>query len=122
VRSLSYEEQVSELFQAGWRLDDIASLTPWSRRALFLPRDQTGRLVRDEDQDGDELPAHVKVNKQGMRIVGNSRCSLEEATKMVNQRRGFSKAKADELWKRWEADNPEMGLGGVKRRKKKRKG
>jgi len=115
-RPLSYEEQVSELFQAGWKIDDIARLTPWTRRALFLPRDDQGRLIRKAEDTG--IPSHVKFGRDGNRLVGK-RMTLEQVFREANKARGFSDKKIDEGWQAYKDANPKMGKGGDGRPRRK---
>jgi hypothetical protein len=115
-RPLTYCEQVSELLHNGWRLADIASLTPWSRKALFMPRDETGRLKREDPT----LPEHVKVDSRGMRTVSKGRrTTLEDAYRRKNKAMGVSKERIDAGWQRFLEANPNMGRGGIKGRKKR---
>ncbi len=113
---MTYEEQVSELFQANWRMADIASLTPWIRRALFLPRDKYGRLKR-EDPD---LPPGVEVDDDGKRVIKGKRATLAQVFKQVNLERGLSLDQIKDAWAKFREQNPDMGKGGKRERRKLR--
>ena len=104
---------MSELFAAGWKIDDIASLTPWTRRALFLPRDEYGKLVRRSEDTG--LPDHIKLDRHGNRIAVGRRMTLEMIFREANKRRGFSDKEIEEGWQAYKDANPRMGKGGPQR-------
>lgn len=97
-------------------MPDIAGLTPYIRRALFLPRDKFGRLLRDDPG----MPAHVKVDENGMRVVTGAKFSLKTAHKMFNERRGVSADEIERAWQQFVDDNPKMGVGGNHDKKSKK--
>lgn len=104
------------MFQAGWKLAEIAGLTPWSRHALFLPRNQHGQLILDDEDE--RLPDHVKVDASGRRVISGKRVSLEQAFRKVNEERGLTKAQIDQAWAKYAEENPKMGgaTGGKAKR------
>lgn len=116
-KRLTYGQQVSELFQAGWRLADIAGLTPWSRHALFMPRNQHGQLILDGADE--ELPEHVKVDSSGRRVIAGKRVSLQQAFRKINQERGLTEQQINEAWAKYVGENPMM-VGSGKGKKKER--
>lgn len=95
-------------------MSEIAELTPWSRMALFLPRDKYGRLKRYDP----DLPDHVAVNEDGMRVIKGKRTPFSEMFKQVNKRRGLSDEQIRVAWDRFKEDNPKMGKGGPRSRER----
>ena len=111
AKPLTYSEQVSELLHNGWRVCDIADLTPYVRMCLFLPRDKHGRLKRRDES----LPPWVHVDDDGFRVIGpGSRKSFERVFKEINLERGLSKERVEEGWAKYREANPKMGRGGIK--------
>jgi len=108
---------VSELLYAGKTPEQIAGYTPWTRMALFYPRDQHGRLKRRYR----DLPEGVEVDANGMRVITGPKISLKEATYRANRELGLAEADIDKLWQKFLDDNPLYGKGGLRGRMKRGK-
>ena len=88
--------------------------------ALFMPRDENGRLIRNSKADED-LPEHVKFGRDGKRVPTGKRTTLEQAFRDANRTRGFSNKEIDDGWEKYKDDNPFMGKGGIMGGSKRKK-
>lgn len=107
-------ELVSELLYAGKTLQEIAGYDNYQLLwVLFRKRDKYGRLIRVDS----ELPPWVKVDANGMRVVGK-RVSFGAMYKQVKRTQGLSKEEADKKWKDYLETNP--GAEDIRKRFRER--